>query len=69
MRLELIEPRSQRDHRLRAEPKDPNSGIFWRTFVGDDAGLEQYPKVLAHRRCGKTGGFRELSSAPGPGAQ
>ena len=53
MGLELIEPSLQRNHRLGAESKDANSGVFPETLVGDDPGLQKHAQVPAGRRRGR----------------
>lgn len=62
VRLELVEPCPQRDHRLWSKPEDPNAGVFRWTFVGDDAGSEEDSQVLAHRRSSKALRCGQLAS-------
>ena len=49
MRLQLVKPGLDRRHGLGAEPEDARSGIGCIALVGDEAGSQQVPQVLAHR--------------------
>ncbi len=69
VRLELIEPRLERDDRLGSEAEDPNPGVLGYAFVGDDPGFEEHAQMLAHCRCRQTGRLGEFPGTPGADAQ
>jgi hypothetical protein len=49
MRLQLIKPGLDRGYGLRAEPEDARPRIGGVAFIGDKAGPQQVPQMLAHR--------------------
>ena len=61
MRLDLIEPRLERKHRLRPQAKQADAGIIGHALVGDQARLEQRPQVATHIRGGRRRRRRELA--------
>jgi hypothetical protein len=69
VRLQLIEPRLDRDDRIGAQAEHPHPRVAGWALVGDDAGLEQHSQVPAHPRPGDTGRIRNLARPPGSLAQ
>lgn len=63
MRLELVEPRLERQHRFAPQTEDAQARISRNALVGDEARLEQDPQVSAHDGSGRPGGFSQLAGA------
>ena len=62
MRLELIEPRLERQHRFPPKVKDTQARVARGALVRDQARLEKDPQVAAHDGRGRTG---DVSQLPG----
>jgi hypothetical protein len=67
--LELVEPRLERDDRLRAQPEHPRPGIVRQPLVGDDPDLQQHAQMAAHRRRRHPRRIGELARASRPRAE
>jgi hypothetical protein len=63
MRLELVEPRLERQHRFAPQVEDAHARITRDPLVGDEARLEQDPQVSAHDGSGRPGGPGQLAGA------
>jgi hypothetical protein len=64
VRLQLVEPRLKREHRLAPQPEHAQARIVGHALVGDEPGLEQDPQVPAHGGGGGTGSRRQLTGTP-----
>jgi hypothetical protein len=69
VRLELVEPSLQRQHRFSLEAKDAQASIVRDTLVGHETRLEQDPQVPTHDGRGRSGGSRELPGAALPASE
>jgi len=65
MRLELVEPRSQPHPTVGPKPEQPHPSVTRWTLVYDDPGIQQYPKMLAHRRRWQTKTLSKVAGATG----
>jgi hypothetical protein len=61
VRLDLVEPRLQGQHRFSPEAKDAQTRIARDALVGDEASLKQDPQVPAHDGGGRPGSHCELA--------
>jgi hypothetical protein len=69
MRLELVEPRLERQHRFAPQAEDAEARVVRDALVGDEACLEQDPQMSAHDRGGGPGGLSQLAGAARPFAE
>jgi hypothetical protein len=61
MRLELVEPCLEHQHRFAPQAEDARAGIVGDALVVDEACLEQDPQMPAHDRSGCPDGGRQLA--------
>jgi hypothetical protein len=59
--LQLVKPPTYRHDRLPTKAEDSHASIRCGPFVGDHAGLEKDPQVLAHGRATRTQCVSKLS--------
>ena len=64
MRLQLVEPRLEREDRFAAQVEYPQARIAGDALVCDEAGLQQDPQVAAHDGSGRPGGLSQLAGTP-----
>src|SRR5215470_14363589 len=69
VRLQLIKPRLDRRHRLRAQPEHPGTRVRSVPLVGDEACLQQMPEVLAHGWRRGTDRHGQLARPGWPGSE
>jgi hypothetical protein len=69
VRLELVEPRLERQHRLPPQAEDAQPRVIRNALVGDKTGLEQDAEVPAHHWSGRPGSLSQFARAARPVAE